>query len=291
MDTTPSAAEPTESEVSPQATEAARGGRFWRFPLTWMIVGLAAVAVASLLTPLWVPVFPILSAILAVVAYRLVMRYVARRPVPELTRTGSVRQALSGGGVGLGFLLVSVLSIAVFGGYTFTWVSDNVVWTFVSLASVSLAAAVTEELMFRGIALQALEQMLGSAWAVTITAAFFGLAHLGNPGATLWSSMAIAIEAGVLLGAAYLWTRNIWFVAGLHFAWNTAQSMFGIPGSGHDVDGFVTAEPHGPALFSGGEFGLEASIVPVIVSLTIAIPMFIRAKRAGQLVPMRRSRR
>jgi hypothetical protein len=42
---------------------------------------------------------------------------------------------------------------------------------------------------------------------------------------------------------------------------------------------------------TGGEFGLEASIVPVLVSLLLAVPMLVLARRAGGLVPMRRSRR
>ncbi|MGH8882379.1 MAG: CPBP family glutamic-type intramembrane protease, partial [Stackebrandtia sp.] len=110
-------------------------------------------------------------------------------------------------------------------------------------------------------------------------------------GSTLWSSMAIAIEAGVLLGVAYLWRRNIWFVVGLHFTWNTVQSLLGIPTSGHDPHGLMSVEAHGPALWSGGDFGLEASVVPILVSLAIIIPMFVRARRNDRLVPMRRSRR
>ncbi|GHE50102.1 hypothetical protein [Streptomyces griseoaurantiacus] len=53
----------------------------------------------------------------------------------------------------------------------------------------------------------------------------------------------------------------------------------------------MTTYPTGPDLLTGGEFGLEASIVPVIVSLLIAIPMLIAAHRRGNLVPMRRGRR
>jgi hypothetical protein len=155
----------------------------------------------------------------------------------------------------------------------------------------SLGAAVTEELIFRGLALQALEKLCGSWAALTITAVLFGGLHLANPDATPWSSTAIAIEAGVLLGAAFLWKRNIWFVVGLHFAWNTTLGLIGIPVSGHASEGLMTTNPTGPDLLTGGEFGLEASIVPVIVSLLIAIPMLIATHRRGNLVPMRRGHR
>jgi membrane protease YdiL (CAAX protease family) len=85
-------------------------------------------------------------------------------------------------------------------------------------AAVALGAAVTEELIFGGLALQAVERLCGSRAALAITAVVFGGAHLANPAATAWSSLAIAVEAGVMLGAAFLWRRNIWFVVGLHFA-------------------------------------------------------------------------
>jgi hypothetical protein len=50
----------------------------------------------------------------------------------------------------------------------------------------------------------------------------------------------------------------------------------------------LIARPTGPDLLTGGGFGLEASIVPVIVSLVLAVPMLIAARRRGNLVPLRR---
>jgi membrane protease YdiL (CAAX protease family) len=188
---------------------------------------------------------------------------------------------LLGGGIGLGFILVSALLITAFGGYSFTWTGDgfmSVVWTAVV---VQTGAAVTEELLFRGLALQALEQLWGSWAAIVITSLFFGAAHLGAPGASAWSGLAIALEAGVLLGAAFLWRRNIWFVVGLHFAWNTTEQLLGIPVSGHAPEGLFTVDVHGSALLTGGSFGLEASIMPVLMGVAIAVPMLVRARRNG----------
>ncbi|HZE40378.1 MAG TPA: type II CAAX endopeptidase family protein [Stackebrandtia sp.] len=272
-------------------SEDGRLKRWGRLSPVWMIIGLVAVGAASTLAGAPAPVLPVVGAVLALAAYWLVMKYVARREVPEIARAGAARQAASGVAMGLGFLLGSVALIAILGGYSFTWGSGNLLWAVVSAASVSLAGAVTEELLFRGLALQALERMFGSGVAVAITAVFFGLVHLGNPGATLWSSLAIAVEAGVLLGAGFLWRRSIWFVAGFHFAWNTTQTLLGIPTSGHETGGILSAHAHGPAIWSGGDFGIEASIVPIIVGAAIAVLMLSRARREGRIVPMRRSRR
>ncbi|MDT0615784.1 hypothetical protein [Streptomyces lancefieldiae] len=77
-------------------------------------------------------------------------------------------------------------------------------------------------------------------------------------------------------------------LVGLHFAWNTSVGLIGIPVSDHASEGLMTTTPTGPDLVTGGEFGLEASIVPVIISVLLAVPMLIAAHRRGNLVPMRR---
>ncbi|MER6802203.1 MULTISPECIES: CPBP family intramembrane glutamic endopeptidase [Streptomyces] len=254
-----------------------------------MLAGMVGVGLVSGLTATGSGPVPVLGAAAAVAVYWLVMRRVARRSTPEIARSGAGREALLGGGIGLGFILVSALLITAFGGYSFSWAGDgflSVVWTAVV---VQVGAAVTEELLFRGLALQALEQLWGSRAAIVITSLFFGVVHLGAPGASAWSGLAIALEAGVLLGAAFLWRRSIWFVVGLHFAWNTTEQLLGIPVSGHTPEGLFTVDVHGSALLTGGSFGLEASIVPVLIGVALAVPMLVLAHRNGDIKPRRRA--
>ena len=185
---------------------------------------------------------------------------------------------------------MSALLITAVGGYSFSWAGNGFVSVVWSAVMVQIGTAVTEELLFRGLALQALEQLWGSRAAIAITGLFFGVAHLGAPGASGWSAVAIALEAGVMLGAAFLWRRGIWFVAGLHFAWNTAEQLLGIPVSGHTPEGLYTVDVHGSALLTGGGFGLETSIVPVVIGVLITVPMAVLAHRGGGLLPRRRAR-
>ncbi|MFD8928860.1 CPBP family intramembrane glutamic endopeptidase [Streptomyces mirabilis] len=286
---TPSAAQHEEGS-RPDEDGGGRGGRLGRIvraPLGWMMTGMVGVGLVSGLTATGPGPVPALGAVAAVAVYWVVMRRVAGRSTPEIARQGAGREALRGGAVGLGFVLVSALLITAFGGYSFSWAGNgffSVVW---SAAMVQAGAAVTEELMFRGFALQALEQRWGSRAAIVITGLFFGVAHLGAPGAGVWSALAIALEAGVMLGVAFLWRRNIWFVAGLHFTWNTAEQLLGIPVSGHTPKGLFTVDTHGSALLSGGTFGLEASIVPVLIGVLLTVRMFVLAGRSGGLRPRR----
>jgi membrane protease YdiL (CAAX protease family) len=267
-------------------------GRFLRFPLTWMLLGLVGVGVVAGLTAQSEPVLvvPVLGAALAVVVYWAVMRFVANRGTPEIAGRRAVPEALFGAAIGVGFVAASASIVTALGGYTFTWADADVLAVAGPVLAIACGAAVTEELMFRGFAVQALERLLGSWIALPITALFFGLTHLLNPGATLWSGLAIAIEAGGLLGAAFLWRRNLWFAIGLHFAWNSAVGLIGINVSGHATPGLLVAEVSGPALLTGGAFGIEGSVVTVLLSLLLAVPMLVLARRSGTLVPGRRRR-
>ncbi|MER8090884.1 CPBP family intramembrane glutamic endopeptidase [Streptomyces sp. NPDC058316] len=267
-----------------------RFGRIVRSPLGWMLTGMVGVGLVSGLTATGPGPVPVLGAAAAVAVYWVVMRRLAGRSTPEIARQGAGREALLGSAIGLGFILVSALLISAFGGYSFSWAGGGFVSVVWSAVMVQIGTAVTEELMFRGLVLQALEQRWGSRGAIVITGLFFGVAHLGGAGASVWSTLAIALEAGVMLGAAFLWRRSIWFVAGLHFAWNTAEQLLGIPVSGHAPKGLFTVEAHGSALLTGGTFGLETSIVPILIGVLITVPMFVLARRSGGLLPRRRAR-
>lgn len=265
--------------------------RFLRFPATWMLIGLVGVGIVAGLTAQTEPVaLPVLGAVLTISLYWAVMRFVARRRTPEIAGRRAVPEAALGAVVGLAFVAVAASIITALGGYSFSSADVDVLAVVVPVAAFTCGAAVTEEVMFRGFALQALERMLGSWVALLITALLFGLAHYFNPGATLWSAVAIGIEAGVLLGAAFLWRRNLWFVIGLHFAWNFAVAMLGIPVSGHASVGLLTADVSGPSLLTGGAFGIEGSLVTVTIGVLLAVPMLLLARRRGTLVPVRRSR-
>lgn len=267
-------------------------GRFLRFPLTWMLVGVVAVGVVAGLTAQGEPVtvVPVLGAALAVIVYRTVMRFVARRRTPEIAGGRAVRETLLGAALGVGFVGSAAAAVSALGGYAFTWADVDVLSVVGPVLAVAVGAAVTEELMFRGFALQALERLLGSWVALPITALLFGVLHLANPGATPWTALAIGIEAGGLLGAAFLWRRNLWFVIGIHLAWNTTVALLGIPVSGHVTQGLLAVDVTGPALVTGGAFGIEGSVVTVALAVLLTVPMLLLARRHGALVPVHHAR-
>ena len=101
-----------------------------------------------------------------------------------------------------------------------------------------------------------------------------------NPGATLTGLLNVAL-AGVLLGAAYAATGQLWLPIGLHLGWNFAEGpIFGTAVSGTDMGpSLIVGDLDGPAILTGGEFGPEASIVGVAVVLAAATFLLWRIVR------------
>jgi membrane protease YdiL (CAAX protease family) len=148
----------------------------------------------------------------------------------------------------------------------------------------TVGAAVTEEMLFRGVLFRWLEQFGGSWFALLLTSVFFGAAHLNNPNSSWIAAVGIAFEAGVMLGAAYMLTRSLWLPMGLHAAWNFTQGeIYDIPVSGTKVDGMVNARLSGDPLLTGNGFGLEASLIAIVIATLFGLWLLWLAIKKGEL--------
>ena len=211
-------------------------------------------------------------------------RWIGRRPYelsgPWVRETG--RGALYGFGLFTGILLI----VAAFGMYHLDgYGSFAGMLNWIGFAAM---AGVFEEMVVRGILFRVLEKRLGTWSAVGLSALGFGLLHIFNPGATVVSALAIAIEAGVMLALAYVATRKLWVPIGLHVAWNFTQGgLYGLPVSGISTPGLLDSHLSGPAIFSGGAFGIEGSLITVLASLVVSWLFYRKARRDGQIRPRR----
>jgi hypothetical protein len=171
---------------------------------------------------------------------------------------------------------LTIVSIWAAGGYDVSgW---NGVMAAAPALSLSLGSAFAEEILVRGVIFRITEEGLGTWPAIAISSALFGLAHAKNPNASAVSVVAISLEAGVLLAAAFILTRRLWLAIGVHAAWNFVQGgVFGVAVSGHALGGFLSARLSGPDILSGGEFGAETSIFAVIYCLAAAAFLLVKA--------------
>ena len=226
----------------------------------------------------------LLVVALVVAVYKLAICKLGEQPRDDFRREHAVRDL----GLGLvgGTLLFSLVTLvaALVGVYDIVGLGDARSILFV-LVTFGIIPGVTEELLFRGILFRHLEDFGGSWFALALTSALFGVAHIMNPNATYFSSFAIAVEAGVLLGGAYMLTRSLWAPIGIHAAWNFTQGeIFDVPVSGIDGTGLVEAKLSGPELLSGGSFGLEASVIALVIATAAGVWMVVRSVRAGHIV-------
>lgn len=153
---------------------------------------------------------------------------------------------------------------------TLTWTS---LWT--DLLSQLIPAAAIEELLYRVLLLSglavALQRVPGGRWiAVLLSAALFGAAHLGNPGASWVAAVGTGL-GGVMYGVAFLGTRSVWLPFGLHLGWNLAQGVFGFPISGHVVPGLFRVMPTADdvLILTGGTYGPEAGIPGMLARFVV----------------------
>ncbi len=99
--------------------------------------------------------------------------------------------------------------------------------------------------------------------------------------------MYISIEAGLLLSAAYLVTRRLWICMGFHSAWNYFQSAVfsGIVSGAVSDPGLLKATMQGPEFLTGGSFGMEHSVVALVLCTTTGAILLMIAMRRGHLMP------
>jgi membrane protease YdiL (CAAX protease family) len=272
----------------------------WRrivdFPLVALLIAFVLFIIASkfglylsnLVPPIRQPgtaaVHAAIAIALVMVAYKLAIARLGERPRDDLPGRGALRN-LSVGLLAGALLFSAVVAVAAaLGVYRITGPGDSS-RLVLQLISAGIMPAFMEELAVRGIVFRWLEEFAGSWVALVVTSALFGLGHIANPNATWFSSFAIAIEAGILLGGAYMLTRSLWMPIGLHAAWNIVQgAVFDIPVSGNVAQGLVQAKLSGPAALSGGGFGLEASVIALVIATAAGVWFVWLAIRRGELV-------
>lgn len=138
-----------------------------------------------------------------------------------------------------------------------------------------LLVAVTEEVMLRGFVLgRMLSAGMNRFVALFLSSALFSAMHLFNPNFALLPFVNILL-AGCLLGASFLYTRNLCFPVVLHWFWNWLQGpMLGYEVSGMDSgETLLTLRLTGSDLLTGGSFGFEGSLLCTVLLVvgTLAI--------------------
>jgi len=212
-------------------------------------------------------------------------RFIEQRPVSELALPDMGRQLGLGLLVGAGLYAACEVILMALGIYRIDGL--NPLSFMVPAIAMALSSSVYEELLFRGVLFGSVEQWFGSWVALVVSSLVFGLSHLLNPQGTMEGALFIAVEAGILLAAAYMLTRRLWLSIGFHMAWNYTQSaIFSGIVSGTDAQqGLIRSTTNGPDWLTGGNFGVESSVLALLLCTTTGIVLSVMAVRRGRVVP------
>jgi len=261
----------------------------WRvtvFVLAFALIGaLFIVPLASALSE-WADTFPrraqlyadIVGAVAILAATWVMTRFVDRRPFRTigLAPKNAPRDLAAGLTVGVVWLAMSVGGLWAAG-----WASpEDPVALSGSLLLVSATSVffnvLTQQLLLCGYILQTIRSRTNFHVALLVSAALFSSYHAGVfQGA--WLPAVNVFAAGVLFCLAYVVTGNLWFPVAMHFAWNLLLGpVFGltVSGTGKMGLGWRMFTVDGPALFTGGAFGVEGGLV-VTFSTTLLIFAFV----------------
>lgn len=210
--------------------------------------------------------------------YALFVKIIERAPARDLPLRRFAAETVKGFGIGALFFVAVVAVMCICGVYKFVSVNTGNIDLIIQSLFFFITVAVGEEILFRGIMFRWIDEKWGFTAALVVSSLLFGLMHIFQPGASWWSSLAIAIEAGLLLGAAYKYSGTLWLPIGIHWGWNFFQgNIFGIEVSGSDAgESLFIPEISGPDILTGGAFGAEASIIAFVLGTVLSIWFIIK---------------
>ncbi len=206
------------------------------------------------------------------------IRFYEKRPFYTIgfTSNTATKKYLMGFGIGMVMNIAVILILFLLGyveindldqSYT---IFNLLGWVILFLFAYIIQGS-AEEILARGWMLQVIGARYKPWLGVLITSIVFALLHSGNDGANVLAVINLFLIA-ILLSLFVMKDKSIWSACGWHTAWNwTMGNIFGLSVSGtKDKTSLMNFDTVGNELFSGGEFGIEASVI-----LTLILALFI----------------
>lgn len=217
----------------------------------------------------------LIGAMILIFAYRFWMCNLEKRDPVEISISRLWPDLGIGITIGFLYFVAITLVMMILGNYSiegFNFDMEQILQNFFLM----IVVAVGEEIVFRGFIYRMIAERYNIYIALLVSAMLFGFIHITNPGAGVWSSFAIALEAGIMLGLAYSYHKSLWVPIGIHLAWNFSQGqIFGYAVSGIDIPNpIIQPVITGHELITGGPFGAEASVIAVVLSFVISYYLY-----------------
>lgn len=147
-----------------------------------------------------------------------------------------------------------------------------------------LAVGFVEELVFRGVIMKVLEMRWNKWIAVIVPSVAFGVLHVIGSGMDLISFLQLTVAGsvvGILFSLVAYESGSIWANAFMHSVWNMCMGsgILYISSEMSENSIFNYVLDTNSFLISGGDFGVEASCISIVVYLVFIILAIILLKR------------
>ncbi|WP_316758797.1 type II CAAX endopeptidase family protein [Pedobacter aquatilis] len=184
---------------------------------------------------------------------------------------------LKGTGIGLALILACTGLMFINGNVDFFYTKFEVS-SILSYLMFFIFVGISEEFVFRTFPLVVFAERYKIWVSIFLNGLLFGLIHISNPNFSVFAMINITL-CGIVFALITLQKRNIWWSVGMHFGWNFCQgTLLGFKVSGIDAPGLVVSRPVGNATFSGGNFGIEGSVICTFI-LVLYLVWLIRKQK------------
>ena len=184
---------------------------------------------------------------------------------------------LKGTGIGLALILACTGLMFINGNVDFFYTKFEVS-SILSYLIFFIFVGISEEFVFRTFPLVVFAERYKIWVSIFLNGLLFGLIHISNPNFSVFAMINITL-CGIVFALITLQKRNIWWSVGMHFGWNFCQgTLLGFKVSGIDAPGLMVSRPVGNATFSGGNFGIEGSVICTLI-LVLYLVWLIRKQK------------
>jgi membrane protease YdiL (CAAX protease family) len=217
-------------------------------------------------------------------AYIVVFRIYEKRKITEFRMSSLGKSAAMGLILGLGLQSFFILVIYLAGDYAIFKI--NPVGYLSESFAASLKAGFVAEILIMGVIFRLTEQCFGTKITLVFMTMLFALLHIKSKGASVLSVSATALQAGFMLAAAFIATRDLWFPIFIHFSWDfTEPGIFGGTNPGISISQTLfSSSIEGNALITGGPTGPQNSLQAVFCCLVAGMLLLYIGRRRNNFI-------
>lgn len=222
------------------------------------------------------------------IAYLFVRKFLKRSPKSlGLVDKDKIKNYGKGLILGIGILAIVVVLLRFMGiaNIAINFTNMNLLM-FLLFALAWMIQGFEEEFIFRSILMNHFAKNGNIIRAILLNAVIFSLLHSVNNGFGILAFVNILL-VGIIFSLVFYLTDSIYLSAAFHSFWNMAQAnIFGISVSGiaQSQNSVFLTSLKGPALISGGNFGIEASLITTLVLAVILIVLIKNVIDKGYVI-------